>query len=82
MRKKNGYVFFFGVPVAEKRIYIYIYIFMCEKRKKKRRKKGAENGLGYCPTVSQYNGKLYCDTTGLGHAVWARALGHNTVIVL
>ena len=22
------------------------------------------NGLGYCPTVSQYNGKLYWDTAG------------------
>ena len=21
--------------------------------------------LGYCPTVSQYNGELYCDTAGL-----------------
>ena len=34
-----------------------------EKRKKKN---GAKNWLGYCPTVSQYNGKLYCDITGFG----------------
>ena len=38
---------------------------MCEKKNEKRKKKnGAENGLGYCPTMSQYNGKLYYDTAG------------------
>ena len=26
----------------------------------------AENLLGYCPTVSQYNGKLYYDTAAFG----------------
>ena len=31
----------------------------------KKEKKMVENWLGYCPTVSQYNGKLYCDTAGL-----------------
>ena len=40
-----------------------------EKKKKKRKKNEKKNGakilLGYCPTVSQYNGKLYYDTTGL-----------------
>ena len=35
---------------------------VCEKRKKKR----VQNWLGYCPTVSQYNGKLYRDTSGFG----------------
>ena len=30
---------------------------------KNEKKNGVENELGYCPTVSQYNGKLYCDTT-------------------
>ena len=25
-----------------------------------------QDWLGYCPTVSQYNGKLYCDTASLG----------------
>ena len=34
-------------------------------------KKSAENGLGYCLTVSQYNEKLYCDTTGLKGVQWA-----------
>ena len=29
----------------------------------KNEKKKCRNGLGYCPTVSQYSGKLYCDTT-------------------
>ena len=33
------------------------------KNEKKKRCKNW-NGLGYYPTVSQYNGKLYCDTTG------------------
>ena len=74
--KKNMDMYFFGVPVAEKK---RIIIIICVKKKKEN---GAENWLGYCPTMSQYNGKLYCDTAGLGHAVWARALGHNTVIVL
>ena len=41
---------------------------MCEKKKfmceKKEKKKGAENLLGYCPTVSQYSGELYCETAG------------------
>ena len=31
---------------------------------KNEKKNGAENGLGYCLTVSQYNEKLYCDTAG------------------
>ena len=42
---------------------------MCEKREKKKTKV-QQNLLCYCPTVSQYNGKLYCDTVGLGSAVW------------
>ena len=29
-----------------------------------------QDWLGYCPTVSQYNGKLYCDTASLG-VQWA-----------
>ena len=33
-------------------------------------KNGVENGLGYCPTVSQYNGKLYCDTAGFRRFEW------------
>ena len=32
---------------------------MKNEKKKKRCKNW--NGLGYCPTMSQYNGKLYCD---------------------
>ena len=38
---------------------------MCEK-KIYEKKNGTENWLGYCSTVSQYNEKLYCDTTGFG----------------
>ena len=37
---------------------------VCVKRKKKKKER-CRNGLGYCPTVSQYNEKLYCDTAGL-----------------
>ena len=33
------------------------------KKKEKERYRNW-NGLGYCPIVSQYNGKLYCDTIG------------------
>ena len=36
-----------------------------KKKKVCEKKKRCNNGLGYCPTVSQYNGKLYCDTTSL-----------------
>ena len=35
-------------------------------KKKTKNKNGVENWLGYCPTVSQYNEKLYCDTAGFG----------------
>ena len=42
----------------KKKIYIYIYIMKNEKRM-------VQNWLGYSSTVSQYNGKVYCDTVGL-----------------
>ena len=44
---------------------------MKKKRKMKNEKKnGAENKLGDYPTVSQYNGKLYCDTAGFRRFEW------------
>ena len=53
---------------------MYIYFFGCfpvEEMKKKsvkneKKKKKCRKWLGYYPTVSQYNGKLYCDTASLG----------------
>ena len=58
--KKIMDMFFFFFPVAEKR--------------KKKKENGAEIGLGYCPTVSQYNGKLYCDIAGFGSAVGSKCI--------
>ena len=57
----------------KKKIYMYInfWCFPVEEMKKnvwKNEKKRCRKGLGYCPTVSQYNEKLYCDTTGFGSA--------------
>ena len=38
--------------------------------------------LGYCPTVSQYNRKLYCDTAGLkGLSGCEFVLQYNNCIV-
>ena len=39
---------------------------MKKKSVKNEKKNGAENLLGYCPTVSQYSGELYCDTAVRG----------------
>ena len=36
-----------------------------KKGRKTKKKNGAEILLGYCQTVSQYNGKLYCDIASL-----------------
>ena len=47
------------------------------KKKVCEKKKGCRNGLGYCPTVSQYNGKLYCDTVGFGSAVGSVVLRYG-----
>ena len=66
-KKKSGYVFL-GVSSSRK-----------EKKKicVKNEKKWCRNLLGYCPTVSQYNGELYRDTAA-GRAVgWGE--GHDTV---
>ena len=38
---------------------------MKKNNNEKRKKKMVQNWLGYCLTVSQYNGKLYCDTASL-----------------
>ena len=59
-----------------KKIYMYInfWCFLVEEMKKKmcgkneKKKKRCRKGLGYYPFVSQYNGKLYCDTAGFGSA--------------
>ena len=57
---------------------------MCEKKKnimKNETKNGAENELGYCPTVPQYNKKLHCDTAsclGVQKGCW---VCHNTKVV-
>ena len=48
------------------------------KKNEKKKNWSAENGLGYCPTVSQYNGKLYCDIAdclGVQKGCW---VCHNT----
>ena len=37
---------------------------------KKRERNEAGSGLGYYPTGSRYNGKLYRDTAGLRHVGW------------
>ena len=54
---------------------MYFWVFPVAKKKRKKEsvkneKKWCRNLLGYCPTVSQYNGKFYCDTEGLGSVVW------------
>ena len=61
MKEKNWIGIFFGVSSSRSGKKRYV---------KNEKKNGAENGLGYCPTVSQYNGKLYCDTAGFGSAKW------------
>ena len=38
------------------------------------KKKWCRNLLGYCPTVSQYSEKLYCDTAGLESAVGSKCI--------
>ena len=65
------YIYFLGVSSSrneEKK--------MCEKRKKKK-KKMVQNWLGYCLTVSQYNGELYRDTAAGRALGWGE--GHDTV---
>ena len=62
--------------VLENKEKKWIGIFLCVssrwkvmKKKismKKNEKKMVHNWLGYCPTVSQYNGRLYRDTTEMG----------------
>ena len=50
----------------------------CVKKKRRKKKRCRNwNGLGYCPTVSQYNGKLYCDTAGFGSAVGSVVLQYG-----
>ena len=44
------------------------------KKKCEKRKKWCRNLLGYCPTVSQYSGELYCDTTDFGSAVGSKSI--------
>ena len=46
------------------------FFFVFSNKKNQKKKYGAEKGLGYCPTVSQYNGKLYCDTAGFRRFEW------------
>ena len=59
-----------------KKKIIYVHNFwmfpVVEIKKKTEKKERCRNwnGLGYCPTVLEYNEKLYCDTTGFGSAVW------------
>ena len=54
-------------------MYIYVFSFLVfsssknmKKNMKKRKKKMVHNWLGYCPTVSQYNGRLYRDIAVMG----------------
>ena len=49
-----------------------------KKEKKKTKKKWCRNLLGYCPTVSQYNGELYRDTAARGVQL-GLGEGHDTV---
>ena len=48
-------------------------------KKKKQCRNEPGRGLGYYPTGSRYNGKLYRDTAGDGHAIWVGGLGHDTM---
>ena len=50
--------------------YFPVANYVKKKRNEEMKKKCPENGLGYCPTVSQYNGKLYCDTAGFRGFEW------------
>ena len=50
-------------------IYMYFWVFSSsrnEKKKSMKKKKKVQEWVGLCLTVSQYNGKLYCDTAGFG----------------
>ena len=53
---------------------------MKKKSVKNEKKNIAENELGYCPTVSQYNGKLYCDTTGFRRFEWLVVVLQYTIV--
>ena len=46
------------------------------------KKIGAENGLGCCPTVSQYNGKLHCDTVGFRRFEWLVVVSQYTKCIM
>ena len=52
---------------------------MCEKKILKSEKKMVQNWLGYCPTVSQYNERLYRDTVVMGVKWAAGKLYCNTL---
>ena len=71
-KEKNICICILGVfPVAEMKKK------MCEKRKKKKRCRNWI-GLGYCPTMSQYNGNCIVTQQVLG-VLFGLGEGHDTI---